>query len=583
MCHHVGMRTRISLVVTPVFIAMVLINVSPAFADCAASQPLIGSVNSVTTQGTHSVLLLDHYGRYNTSVLPVDRTDIDAYQGLVKAYMQNAQVVPPNLAPLQNGSAAPQGYTSWDDYYTQNYKTISLSSDALAHASYTIGDIVIIGPPGGAACTQYGFIGFFRKDGVIKSAVAYDGGFVSYTYGGETLSLVGGADAKCVNQGQVTACDMPATYSVKGSSVTMNAGDTKQFASSKFAQVALVTSTHSTHPANTWIEDFDPHSLLHVLSFRAPVAATTSITTSTTTTPVTPSNGESFSASPASGPASLLVTFSGQVSNGNSYSLDFGDAQPKGTLRCATFSASSTTCQLPPVTHIYSTPGTFSTTLTDVINPCALVATSSSQSRCTGSIQYRPIGTATISVFAAQPKQAFKVSPRTGSAPLSVDFYGPSDTYTYSIDFGDGSQPFQYSGPNTVTSCKVRVGGLPGCIVASHTYSENGSYIARLSKNGAFAATVSLSVSSNYGSNGDQPTASCPVLLRTLARGSRGEDVSALQQYFVELDILGADSATGFFGARTQAAVSQWQSEHALAPVGIVGSRTRAALANCRQ
>ena len=82
----------------------------------------------------------------------------------------------------------------------------------------------------------------------------------------------------------------------------------------------------------------------------------------------------------------------------------------------------------------------------------------------------------------------------------------------------------------------------------------------------------------------------CPVIARTLSRGTRGSDVLALQKFFLTQDgNFGADYATGYFGAMTEAALKQWQSEHKLVSSGspnttgwgVVGPKTRAALLNC--
>jgi len=81
------------------------------------------------------------------------------------------------------------------------------------------------------------------------------------------------------------------------------------------------------------------------------------------------------------------------------------------------------------------------------------------------------------------------------------------------------------------------------------------------------------------------PTA-CPVLARTLARGARGADVSALQTFLIAQGLLASGSATGFFGALTQGAVQKFQASQnivssgppASTGYGSVGKKTRAAI-----
>lgn len=82
----------------------------------------------------------------------------------------------------------------------------------------------------------------------------------------------------------------------------------------------------------------------------------------------------------------------------------------------------------------------------------------------------------------------------------------------------------------------------------------------------------------------------CVALSRTLARGARGTDVSSLQGFLIAQGSLAADSRTGYFGLRTEAAVQHWQAAHGIITAGtpettgygVVGPKTRAAMA-CKQ
>ncbi len=82
---------------------------------------------------------------------------------------------------------------------------------------------------------------------------------------------------------------------------------------------------------------------------------------------------------------------------------------------------------------------------------------------------------------------------------------------------------------------------------------------------------------------------SCPQITQTLARGSSGTQVIALQQYFIRLGYLDEESASGYFGALTEGAVQRFQRERnivssgtpATTGYGAVGPTTRGVLRNC--
>src|SRR3989344_1158615 len=75
---------------------------------------------------------------------------------------------------------------------------------------------------------------------------------------------------------------------------------------------------------------------------------------------------------------------------------------------------------------------------------------------------------------------------------------------------------------------------------------------------------------------------------RTLSRGMSGPDVIVLQHFLISQNLLGAGNATGYFGALTQAAVQQFQMQHAIVSsgtpnttgFGAVGPRPRTALSS---
>jgi peptidoglycan hydrolase-like protein with peptidoglycan-binding domain len=74
------------------------------------------------------------------------------------------------------------------------------------------------------------------------------------------------------------------------------------------------------------------------------------------------------------------------------------------------------------------------------------------------------------------------------------------------------------------------------------------------------------------------PQPSCPSLYRNLSLGTRGADVSALQQFLAGRGYY--QPVTGYFGVLTRANVARFQQEQAVYPItGGMGPLTRAAIA----
>jgi PKD repeat protein/glucose/arabinose dehydrogenase len=156
-----------------------------------------------------------------------------------------------------------------------------------------------------------------------------------------------------------------------------------------------------------------------------------------------------------SGPAPLTVTFDASASSDPdqgdtlSYVWDFGDS-------------SSTVTTSPTVTHVYSTPGTFTVMLTVRDNHGATSAPATIQ----------------IQVAAAPnqaPTAALRADVTSGPVPLTVTFDASAssdpdqgDTLTYLWDFGDG-----FSSTESTSPTMTRVYSTPGTFTTTLTVRDN--------------------------------------------------------------------------------------------------------------
>jgi len=102
-------------------------------------------------------------------------------------------------------------------------------------------------------------------------------------------------------------------------------------------------------------------------------------------------------------------------------------------------------------------------------------------------------------------------------------------------------------------------------------------------------ASLLLELASLQHKTAPTTSTSCPVISRTLAQGTRGADVNALQAYLISQGLLSSDSVSGYFGQLTQSALKRWQQIHGIVSSGTpattgwgtVGPRTRKAIASC--
>jgi hypothetical protein len=123
---------------------------------------------------------------------------------------------------------------------------------------------------------------------------------------------------------------------------------------------------------------------------------------------------------------------------------------------------------------------------------------------------------------------------------------------------------------------------FPQSIVPSANTGNAGTVASLQAQLQALMAQIAALSGSTPGSaTMPSSNAACPAIVRALVRGMRGDDVTQLQKFLIAKAMLEAGNDTGFFGARTEAAVKAWQASKGLESIGIVGPRSRAMLAIC--
>ncbi len=119
---------------------------------------------------------------------------------------------------------------------------------------------------------------------------------------------------------------------------------------------------------------------------------------------------------------------------------------------------------------------------------------------------------------------------------------------------------------------------------AALSESQIQSILSLLSSFGADTSTINNvnaslrgQATTGTGSTGGTTSSSC-TFTKDLTVGSRGTDVTCLQNALIAAGHLAAGNNTGYFGALTQAAVAKWQAAAGVSPAaGYFGAKSRAA------
>jgi len=316
-----------------------------------------------------------------------------------------------------------------------------------------------------------------------------------------------------------------------------------------------------------------------------------------------------FTATPSSGTSPLTVNFSAMnvVADVSNYYIDFGDGTD-GTMDQLSCVGG---CFPNPMSasHTYTSPGTYTAKIL-YSEPCP------------DDLSCQPVmnvaATITVSVTENRTNEnvwGFTVSPTSGNVPLTVaaTFTLGSPCSPYTLTWGDGNNSSSVSSGNDIICSTVEVPGVK----RTHIYSKPGTYTIRFQQGGAPETTHTVTVRDNNQSQtreieelrrmveelkaqlekmkAGQPRINCQTFSRVLARGmadrETGGDVSRLQQFLKATGDFTYPEITGFFGTVTEAAVQRWQTRNSIVSsgqptttgFGVVGPRTRAAMARCSE
>ncbi len=123
------------------------------------------------------------------------------------------------------------------------------------------------------------------------------------------------------------------------------------------------------------------------------------------------------------------------------------------------------------------------------------------------------------------------------------------------------------SRPNPVTPTVLGATTVAGCVPGSgHLFDVTNGQPCAVGATSATTVTTTTSTGTTFN------------FTRYLVRGSRGADVTALQQFLISSGYSIPAGATGYFGVQTRAAVMAFQRDRDLPQVGVVGPLTRAQL-----
>ncbi len=265
-----------------------------------------------------------------------------------------------------------------------------------------------------------------------------------------------------------------------------------------------------------------------------------------------------------------------------------------GTINIVSLSPGATVASGQTVTFSVTSPDLVSPTYTlkDSFNGSSMT---NSNINATGNFSWLPgpsdVGVHTITVLGTDG------SGHSATKTQQITVTGPN------VSIGSLS-PGVYVNAGTPVSFSVSAVGYTSPVYTVHDAYGSSISNANITSNGFFAwtpasgdvgvhnivvtvsdathngsANVQIVVSASAGATTTPPPSvtSAGSFTLSLSLGSTGAEVTALQNLLIGQGLL-SGTATGYFGALTQAAVMKFQTAHGLSAVGNVGPQTRAAL-----
>ena len=443
------------------------------YADISGSAPFTrvrASVTSTGTQGSGGAsgdASVQVSGSRTFVVFESDKTDLAPSLGATtNVYLYDSdtgstvllnQLRSPNLAAIGDGPA--RNPVIGPDGATVAFESDATNIDVLRDDGNNVTDVFLVE----TARVLAGSVLPYRFSLTTREATDADGPSTNPQFGSFATTSNTYSVGFAVYRTDATNLGTSDTTDLMVAFLDEKSGVLADFSASTTAGVAPLTVTFtdtSTGAPTAWQWDFDDDGTVDsteqnpTYTFATPGTYSVKLLASNTVSSnaVVKSNFvraigvpvPDFKASTTAGEVPLTVTFSdnGTTEQPTAWSWDFGDG--------------NTSAQAPPVTHTYSSPGTYTV---------ALTATNEAGSATETKTDLIQTVTPVIASFTTSP------DPASGSVPLAVSFDASTTVgaTSYSWDFGDGATG---SGETT-----------------SHTYASGGSFTVTLTAAGPIGNT----------------------------------------------------------------------------------------------